>query len=111
MPRKGKDDPQDLRDRAEQRLKASQKTSTGPLDVTEALALLHELQVHQIELELQNEALQQARDEAEAARDLFARIYEHAPIAYFNLDPSGRVNRANRMGATLLEITRDRLVA
>ncbi|MFP4683329.1 MAG: putative bifunctional diguanylate cyclase/phosphodiesterase [Ectothiorhodospira sp.] len=111
MPRKGKDDPQDLRDRAEQRLKASQKTSTGPLDVTEALALLHELQVHQIELELQNEALQQARDEAEAARDLFARFYEHAPIAYFNLDPSGRVNRANRMGATLLEITRDRLVA
>ncbi|MCG5535446.1 putative bifunctional diguanylate cyclase/phosphodiesterase [Ectothiorhodospira mobilis] len=110
MPRKQDDDPQDLRQRAEQRLKASQKTATGPPDASEALALLHELQVHQIELELQNEALQQARDEAEAARDLFARFYEHAPIAYFNLDPSGRVIRANRMGAMLLEVQRGRLM-
>ena len=45
-------------------------------------ALVHELQVHQIELEMQNEALRQARSEMEESRDRYANLFDFAPMAY-----------------------------
>ncbi|ANB02359.1 bifunctional diguanylate cyclase/phosphodiesterase [Ectothiorhodospira sp. BSL-9] len=97
-----------LRELAERKLR--EQVSGMPDPPTEPLALLHELQVHQLELEMQNEALQKARIEAEAARDLFAQLYDHAPMAYFNLDAQGEVRRTNLAGARLLDITRSELV-
>ncbi|WP_200174630.1 putative bifunctional diguanylate cyclase/phosphodiesterase [Ectothiorhodospira shaposhnikovii] len=103
------DEARRLRRRAEEKLRERVSDAADPAAESNALALLHELQVHQLELEMQNETLQQARIEAEAARDLFTQLYDHAPMAYFNLDSLGRLHRTNLAGARLLDTTRSEL--
>jgi len=53
---------------------------------TDSIKLLHELQVHQIELEMQNEELIQANATAEAALKKYTMLYDFAPMGYFTLD-------------------------
>jgi len=65
-------------------------------------ALLHELQVHQIELEMQNEELLRSQAALEASRERFADLYEFAPVAYLTLTRGARITAANRMAAMLL---------
>jgi len=72
--------------------------------------LLHELQVHQIELEMQNAELRQARDEVESALEKFTDIYEFAPVGYFTLDREGTVHSANLTGSRLLGVDRTLLI-
>jgi len=76
--------------------------------------LLHELQVHQVEVELQNEELCQTRDKLEAALDSslaqYADLYEFAPTSYLTLDSPGIILRANLAAATLLGIERSSLL-
>lgn len=77
----------------------------GPalLDPTvEAQRLLHELQVHQVELELQNEALRQAQSQLEQSQAHYVDLYESAPVGYCTLDAQGRITQANRYAAGLL---------
>lgn len=64
--------------------------------------LVHELQVHQIELELKNEELLESQAETQAALKRYARLYDHAPVAYFTLDLLGNIRQHNRAGAGLL---------
>jgi PAS domain S-box-containing protein len=71
---------------------------------------LHELQVHQIELEMQNEELKKARDEIEADREKYSNLYDFAPVGYFSLDEQGRILEANLTGAALLGQERSRLI-
>jgi PAS domain S-box-containing protein len=68
--------------------------------------VVHELQVHQIELELQNRELREAQNALEASRDRYAALYDFAPIAYFTFDLHGCILEINLTGATL--IGRDR---
>ena len=68
--------------------------------------LLHELQVHQVELEMQNEELRKTRDEMEAERDKYTDLYDFAPIGYFTLDREGTIADANLAGASLLGVAR-----
>lgn len=100
------DSNQEFRQSAERRL-----ADTGP-DVTgePQHRLLHELQVHQIELEMQNEALREARAIAEHALERYAELFDFAPIAYFTLGSDSRIQQTNFNGERLLGAARSNLV-
>lgn len=72
--------------------------------------LVQELQIHQIELERQNEELLRARAEAEDGRSRYSDLYELAPVGYFTLDRDSAIREANLVGAHLLGLERSRLV-
>ena len=106
--------PAQLRRRAETRLRqqpGNQRSATvAPKSVADTLQLLHELQVHQIELEMQNAELRQTRDELEVALDNYTDLYDFAPSGYFTLAATGAILQANLTGTTLVGIERSRLV-
>ena len=81
-----------------------------PPPTQSAEALLHELQVHQIELEMQNEALRQAQIELEASRDRYVDLYEFAPVGYLTLSHAGLIEQINLTGAALLGEDRKHLL-
>lgn len=72
--------------------------------------LLHELQVHQIELEMQNEELHQANEASEAALKKYTMLYDLAPMGYFTLESDGSISDLNFTGAELLGERRFSLV-
>ncbi|WP_394754015.1 diguanylate cyclase domain-containing protein [Crenothrix sp.] len=72
--------------------------------------LVHELQVHQIELEMQNEELRQAYTALEESRDRYIDLYEFAPIGYLTLTLEGIIIEINLAGATLLGVERKKLI-
>jgi PAS domain S-box-containing protein len=71
---------------------------------TDVHRLVHELQVHQVELELQNEALAEAYAEADAISKRYAEIYDFSPIAFITVDALGAICQINLAGAILLGI-------
>ncbi len=104
----------EIRRRAEAQLRARPQpsTATGVLkSAADSQRLLHELQVHQVELETQNAELRQARDELEAALENFTDLYDFAPVGYFTLTAAGVINQVNLTGANLVGIERARLVS
>jgi two-component system, cell cycle sensor histidine kinase and response regulator CckA len=99
-----------LRRRAEERLR-EQHPETGPARTeADTQRLVHELQVHQIELAMQNDELRKARDEMEAGMEKYSDLYDFAPVGYLTLDREGTIKEANLTAATLLRIERSRLV-
>ncbi len=75
----------------------------------DALALLHELQVHQVELELQDEELRRTRVETEASLGRYAALYDLAPVAYLAVDAGLVVQEANAAAARLFGAAADEL--
>ncbi len=104
-----------LRRRAEARLRAGPKRRRtavlDPMSAADAPRLLHELQVHQVELELQNAELQEARDRMEVVLEKYTDLYDFAPVGYFSLDAEGRILEVNLTGAALLRVERSGLIA
>ena len=98
-----------LRQRAEQRLRQRPTLADWPLSEADARAVVHELQVHQIELEMQNEELHRAQAEAEQAADKYTGLFDFAPVGYFVLDPHGVIREVNLAGAALLGLDRRRV--
>lgn len=80
-----------------------------PVDRT-AAELLHELQVHQIELEMQNESLRQSQLALEESRDRYVDLYEFAPLGYLTLSRSGLIEAINLTGSVLLGEERKKLL-
>jgi formate hydrogenlyase transcriptional activator len=95
---------------AEARLRSKAAGENIPRTETDMRQLLHELQVHQIELEMQNEELLRAREELEVSRNKYAELYEFAPVGYFTFDAHGLIREVNLAGAQLLGIERLLLV-
>jgi PAS domain S-box-containing protein len=89
---------------------SKQKEKTQPFKKADTLRLIHELQTHQIELELQNEALIQARAEVEEVSRQHSDLYNFAPVGYFTLARDGTIRNVNLAGANLLGMERANLI-
>jgi PAS domain S-box-containing protein len=99
----------ELRLQAEKRLHSKKGEQHPPLTDEATQRLVHELEVHQIELEMQNEELRQAREELELSRNTYAELYDFAPVGYFIFDACGQIFEVNLTGAQLLGIERSLL--
>jgi PAS domain S-box-containing protein len=76
----------------------------------ETLKLIHELEVHKVELEMQNEELRLAKEQlAKAATEKYAELYDFAPSGYFTLSKDGEIIELNLCGAQMLGQVRSRL--
>src|SRR5437868_419571 len=106
--------PAELRSRAEARLndrRKDQRSKTGDQKPeADPVRVLHELEVHQIELEMQNAELQKARDELEVGLEKYTDLYDFAPVGYFSLNESSVILGVNLTGAALLGVERSRLI-
>jgi len=98
-----------LRQRAVARVNLKVPDGALPTSLEDLRRLLHELYVHQAELELQNEELVQARGELEVASEKYADLYDFAPVGYLTLDRAGVIRASNLRGASLLGVTRSTL--
>lgn len=100
--------------RAEVQLRRKQKTPPAANAALQSAAdpqrLLHELQVHQIELEMQNAELRQTREKLELVLENYTDLYDFAPVGYFTLAANGTIQLANLTGAHLAGIECSRLV-
>ena len=123
MPRKPNisDNPAELRRRAEARMRDQRKgqrskagdqprKGSGSKSEADTMRMLHELEVHQIELEMQNAELQKARDDMEAVLERYTDLYDFAPVGYFSIDAEGLILEVNLTGAALLGVERSRLI-
>src|ERR1019366_4947347 len=104
----------ELRRRAEARLcehpGRQRSKASHPKSETDPRRLLHELQVHQVELEVQNAELQDARNRMETLLEKYTDLYDFAPVGYFSLNEQGRILEVNLAGAALLGVERSRLI-
>ena len=102
----------ELRKRAEKALpkKLPENLKSAECSHEEMLSLIHELQVHQIELEMQNDELRRTQLDLEAARDKYTDLYDFAPVGYFTIDEQGLIEEANLTAADLLSTDRQSLI-
>jgi diguanylate cyclase (GGDEF)-like protein/PAS domain S-box-containing protein len=97
-----------LRRRAEKLLSGLEEGST-PVH-QDAAAILHELRVHQIQLEMQNEELRDAQLELDNQRDKYFDLFDLAPVGYLTVNSTGIVADANLTALNLLGVQRQMLV-
>ncbi len=104
-------DASELRHQAEAKLsERKQKVAAASAKNVDNQRLIHDLEVHQIELEMQNDELIRSRAEAEEAYRQYTDLYDFAPVGYFTLARDGTINKINLAGANLLGIERAKLI-
>ncbi|MFZ4401361.1 MAG: PAS domain S-box protein [Bacteroidales bacterium] len=91
-----------LRQKAEDLLMLKKSKSDFNLTETDALRLIHELEVHQIELEMQNEELNSARERALKSEEKYTELFDFAPIAYYLISKAGEILDLNLFAAKIL---------
>ena len=108
-----------LRKRAEKTLQGRpvNNLESAELSSEEMYSLIHELQVHQIELEMQNEELRRSQVEIEKSRnkyaelyDKYSKLYDFAPVGYLTIREQAVITEANLTAADLLGINRQSLI-
>ncbi len=101
-----------LQEEARQRLtkEAWNAPESGAGLEADPLRLIHELRVHQIELEMQNEVLTETLANVNALRAKYLDLYDSAPVGYLTLDASGRILELNLRAASMLAQPRESLV-
>lgn len=99
----------ELRRCAEERIAERERSETAPLS-EEMPRVVHELSVHQVELEMQNEALRNSQLELEESRDRYAHLYDSAPIGYLTLDQQGCIEEINLTACRMLGGDRSQLL-
>ncbi|MEJ2718787.1 MAG: PAS domain-containing protein, partial [Deltaproteobacteria bacterium] len=101
-----------LRERAEQALSKEVPVDNdlSQLPSEDLRRLVHELRVHQIELDIQNEELRRARVEVEESRDRYTDLYDFAPVGYLTLSDKGLIKQINLTGSRLLGVERAFLI-
>lgn len=100
----------ELRRKAEEQFKDKKSTTSIPPNSLDLDRLVQELQIHQIELEMQNEELKKARDTAESLSTKYAELYDLAPTGYFTFDKHGIIDELNIVGSIMLGVPRSRAV-
>lgn len=112
MSPKAPHDAKALRHRAERALQTRTDAAESPpaVDPLQIEGLVHELQVHQTELEMQNDELRRAQIALEASRASYADLYDQAPAAYFTINAKGLIAQANLTAAGLLGVARSELL-
>ena len=86
-------------------------SSLSPSEAAQpAEILLHELLVHKVELEMQNEELRRAYTALEEARDRYIDLYEFAPVGYITINREGLISEINLTGSALLAVDRTKLI-
>ncbi len=101
----------DLRSKAEMKLgERKRKTASPPATEADRYRLVHELEVHQIELEMQNEELRRVQEELEESRTKYFDLYDLAPVGYLLLGAQGLILEANLTAAKLLGVAKSQLV-
>lgn len=98
-----------LKAEAEARL-AGARPDRGQVPARPTDELLHDLQVHQVELEMQNESLRQTLAALEESRDQYRYLYELAPVGYLTINRTGLIESINLTGASLLKMERKKLL-
>jgi len=78
--------------------------------VTNTKALIHQLQVYQVELEIQNEELRASQEELMASRDRFSYLYHQAPVGYVSVDENGLIREANQRIAKMMRVSLDKVL-
>jgi len=101
---------QNLRQRAEEKLQIDEATPSQPPSPMETERLYHELQLHQIELEMQNEELRRSQTELESERASYFDLYDLAPVGYLTESAEGLIQKANLATATMLGVVRNFLL-
>jgi PAS domain S-box-containing protein len=102
--------PRSLRQLATRRASSRVSVDLAALSSSEIRDLVHELEVHKIELEIQNQQLREAQHQADESRERYRRLYDSAPIGFVTLDLDGAIVEANLSACGLLKITRSRLI-
>ena len=101
---------EELRRQARARVQGLGAAQAAELTQPELQQLLEELEIHQIELELQNEHLNQARSQLEAALSQSSELYDFSPVGSLSLDGSGSITKLNLSAARLLGAERTRVL-
>lgn len=110
-----KDDDQKLKNKKQllnqaERLLKDQTVYSQKLSTEDIRHIAYELQVHQIELEIQNEDLRRAQIELEESRNKYSNLYDFSPVGYFTFDKNGLIIEVNLTGASKLCVERNLLI-
>ena len=105
-----KSEAEDLRRKAESLMKKKAPKTDSDTSEIKMLKVIHELEVHQIELELQNEELVEAKKQADAAVDKYTDLYDFAPSGYFTLSDEGLILELNICASQMLGKERVKLI-